>query len=160
MVPSALPATSAPTRVSLVPSCLASCGLTAWAVPRTASSVPARSVLAKFMDVCSFANVWRASQGGLEREDHEASVREQRVGAAVGGDHVEGVGGGVAEEVHVLQIEAVLRVQVDGRADGIAAGPLVAAQQHGGVAAQATGVADRQGQVGAREDLVGGGREV
>ena len=47
MVPSALPAFSAPTRVRLVPSFLASSALTAaWAVPRTASSAPARSVLA------------------------------------------------------------------------------------------------------------------
>ena len=36
--------------------------------------------------VCSFANVWRASQRGLEGEDHEAAVREQRIGAAAGGD--------------------------------------------------------------------------
>src|SRR5207342_3850661 len=104
--------------------------------------------------VCSFAYVDRASQRGLEGEDHEAAVLEQRVGAAVGGDHFERVGGGRAEEVHVLQVEAVLRVQVDGHAGGIAAGILVATQQHGGAAAQAARVADRHGQVGAREELV------
>ena len=36
-----------------------------------------------------------------------------------------------------------LRLQVEGHADGVAAGILVAAQQHGGVAAQAARVADR-----------------
>src|SRR5688572_21308512 len=130
MVPSALPAFSAPTRVRSVPSFLASSGLTAWAVPRTASSAPARSVLVNFM-VCSSAMSEGPSQRGLEGEDHETAVREQRIGAAAGGDHGGRVGGGFANEVHVLQIEAVLRLQVDGHAKGVTAGVLVATQQHG-----------------------------
>src|SRR5688572_29677168 len=153
MVPSALPAFSAPTRVMSAPSFLASPGLTAWAVPRTASSAPARSVLVNFM-VCSSAMSEGPSQRGLEGEDHETAVREQRVGATAGGDRGAPIGGDLANEVHVLQIEAVLRVQVDGHAQRVAAGILVAAQQHRGVAAQALRVADRQRQVGAREDLV------
>src|SRR5688572_28781585 len=111
MVPSALPAFSAPMRVRLVPSCWASVLSTAaWAVPRVASSALARRVLAIFM-VCS---CWRPgwSQGGLEGQDHEATVAEQRVGATVRRDHVQRVGGGVAEVVHVLEVETVLRPQV------------------------------------------------
>src|SRR5688572_6644336 len=98
MVPSALAPVSAPTRVRRVPSCLASSAVTAAAaLPSTASSAPARRVLANVM-VCSSAKVWSASERGLEGEDHEAAIRQQRVGATVRGDGVGGVGGGVAEE--------------------------------------------------------------
>src|SRR5678816_3772215 len=105
MVPLALPAISAPTRVSLVPSCLASSGVTpACAVPTIVSRAPARRVLANVI-VCSFANVGKTpSQRGLEGEGQEAAVGEQGIGAGVGADRRGRVQRGVAHEVDVLQV--------------------------------------------------------
>src|SRR5471030_2317441 len=137
MVPSLLPAFSAPTAVSVPPSCLASSGVTAACAPVAASSAASMMVCLKFM-------VSTLSEGGLESRGQEATVFEQRRHAAVGSDGAGGrVGHQRAEEVDILQVEAVLLAHVERHANRIVAGALVAARLHGGLALQADRTAER-----------------
>src|SRR5471032_2414621 len=131
MVPSLLPAFSAPTAVRVLPSCFASSGVTAACVPVAASSAASMMVCLKFM-------VSTLSEGGLESRGQEATVFEQRGHAAVGSDGARGrVVRQRAEEVDVLQVEAVLLAYIERHADRIVAGALVTARLHGGIALQA-----------------------
>src|ERR1700749_1588974 len=99
MVPAALPALSAPIAVSVVPRAFASSAETAWAAKSAKANSPANPWSLRFM-VCS-------SEGGLEGQADEAAVAQVRRQAVRRG-HGGAVVAGLADEVDVLQIEAVL----------------------------------------------------
>src|SRR4051812_22105522 len=101
MVPSALPAFSAPTGVSVVPSAFASSAVTA----ACAASEPA--AMAMPASQCRLIFMRGSSEGGLEGEAHEATVL-QVGGQPVRGRHGRAVVLRLAHEVDVLEIEAVL----------------------------------------------------
>ena len=64
-----------------------------------------------------------------------------------------------ADEVDVLQVEAVFLLHVGRQPDAVVAQPLVAAENGGGVTVEAHGVGERRRQVDPREHLVPGRRE-
>src|SRR5262245_24212182 len=102
MVPSLLPAFSAPTAVSVLPSALASSGeIAACAVPPSAAAAIAASIRLRFIDVSS------SSEGRLEGQAQEAAVLQERGEAVLAGDG-RAVVAVLAGEVDVLEVEAVL----------------------------------------------------
>src|SRR5947209_3936867 len=119
MVPAALPAFSAPTGVSVVPSALASSGETAWAAKAEKASRPANQWSLRFMV--------DSSEGGLEGQADEAAVTQERR-QSVGRGHGRSVVAIVTNEVDVLQIEAVFLLHVGADAEAVVAQAFVAAE--------------------------------
>src|SRR4051812_17465598 len=127
MVPSLLPAFSAPTAVSVVPSCFASSADTA---AKEGAQIAA-SARARIDWGCMRVSL---SERCLERERPPAAVGERAEHAVErGGGARRGVGRVVAEVAGVLQVHPVLRINVGGEPEGVIAGVVVAAQEHGRV---------------------------
>src|SRR5258706_13067318 len=131
MLPSLLPAFSAPNGVSSAPSFLASSAVTAaWPAAACTDSTPAQiSVAAKvFIGLCL------RLERGLEREEDGAAILQEGLAAVGHRDRAGGVRRVVAEVVDVLEIEAVLALVVEPEADRMVARALVAARGHRRVA--------------------------
>src|SRR4029077_12188667 len=99
-----------------------------------------------------------SSEGGLEGQTHETAVAQERRQSVGRGDNG-AVVAEVADEVDVLQVEAVLLLHVGSDADAEVAEALVAAEGRRRVAAQADGVRQRRRQVDSRQHLEPGRRE-
>src|ERR1700758_2833343 len=114
MVPSLLPAFSPPNAVRVLPSCLASSGVTlAWAVAAAASAAARMVFLKIFM-------VWSRSESGFEGHCNKAAVFQQRHQAGAGRDRaVDRVGRQRAEEVDIFHVDAVFLVQVQAQARAV-----------------------------------------
>src|SRR6478736_7731815 len=125
IVPSLLPACSAPTGVSVVPRALASSAVMAAFAPAAAvaATTPARRMRWDLIIIVS-------SEGGLEGQADEAAVLQVGV-ESVGARDLLADGAGAfavaAEEIDELQVEAVLLPEVRTEADGVVAAALVAA---------------------------------
>src|SRR5690606_4443073 len=175
MLPSALPACSAPTAVRLCPNWAACSGDTApWAAATTASD-NALTIKDWIRVISDLLGRW--SESCLEGESDHAAVLELRRGAREGrrlprytvvqavGARRRTIDGRLAsvegtEVVHVLEVEAVLVTHVGGNPHRVTTGVFITAQLHGRVAIEADVVGQRQVDIDTREYLVPGRGEV
>src|SRR5260221_11836129 len=130
MVPSLLPAFSAPTAVSVVPSCLASSADTAAHDAGALRDMSAATMIVLRNICCS------SLECGLECQRDPAAVRKRgkgtvsRVQSAVAADRV------CTEIAVVRKLHVVFLIKVGSDPGTPVAGALVASQQHGGVSAK------------------------
>src|SRR5437016_10548976 len=156
IVPSLLPAFSAPKGVSVVPSCLASSALTAACEKAAQATVQAVTAATNSL-VCVMSPVsFVLLEAGLERKCEQSAIF---VEGTVVGRHDAAVVTELDPEIGILEVEGVLAQIVERQADAVGAGAFVAAAQGGGVALQAIAHENRQGKVGARKHLQPLGRD-